>query len=296
MDELDIYIFDNYTEGMEHRIPYVNYRNYCYYDKIITLSCQSGSISINVRFKDYKLTKNSFLVILPGTPFYLIEDSPDVKLDILVVSKEALNVTVQGVVKLYFTKILSRRPLQAVPANVMDMYINILKYLKNFIDRKDNYFYAQIVKNYLSILFYESCNFMMKSTSNNENSKDIRKNELASNFISMVEKNVREHRNVGYYADKLNISAKYLSSVIKEATNRPPIEWIDDYTLFEAKRMLQNTTTPIQNIAYDLDFSTPSHFTMFFKSKTGFTPKEFRKGKADSSTTSHSQFFDTIYK
>ena len=47
--------------------------------------------------------------------------------------------------------------------------------------------------------------------------------------------------------------------------------------MLEAKKMLRNTDESIQTISFDLNFATPSHFSKFFRSKTGMTPKEFRK-------------------
>jgi AraC family transcriptional activator of pobA len=49
--------------------------------------------------------------------------------------------------------------------------------------------------------------------------------------------------------------------------------------LTEAKRQLVFTNQPIHEIAYDLAFSDPSHFTRFFRKQTGTTPQAFREGR-----------------
>ena len=85
------------------------------------------------------------------------------------------------------------------------------------------------------------------------------------------------NRKVEYYAGKIGISAKHLAHIIKKTTGKYPSEWMDNYALLESKKLLRSTDESIQAISYDLNFATPSHFSRFFKEKTGMTPKEFRK-------------------
>lgn len=74
----------------------------------------------------------------------------------------------------------------------------------------------------------------------------------------------------------MNITPKYLSAIIKETTGRPASAWIDDYTVVEARELLTNSDETIQQISYDLGFSSPSHFAKFFRDRTGQKPKEAR--------------------
>jgi AraC-like DNA-binding protein len=74
----------------------------------------------------------------------------------------------------------------------------------------------------------------------------------------------------------LNISAPYLSDLLKTETGKTAKEHIDFYVLKKAKMLLINTRNEnISEIAYRLGFEYPNHFSKFFKNKTGLTPKEY---------------------
>ena len=74
----------------------------------------------------------------------------------------------------------------------------------------------------------------------------------------------------------LNMSAHYLSDLLKSETGKSAKEHIDLHLVNKAKNMLQTTQQSISEIAYDLGFDYPNHFSKFFKSKTGLSPSEFK--------------------
>lgn len=96
-------------------------------------------------------------------------------------------------------------------------------------------------------------------------------------FIELVHTHHRTQRSVGYYAGKLFISPKYLSLIVKEATRRSAAEWIDEYVILEAKNMLRFSGKNIQQVAYELNFTSQSSFGKYFKHLTGMSPSEFLK-------------------
>jgi AraC-like DNA-binding protein len=84
------------------------------------------------------------------------------------------------------------------------------------------------------------------------------------------------YRNVGFYADRLSLTPKYLSRIIKEASGRSAPEWIDDYVILEAKNLLKYSGLAIKEIVYKLNFPSQSVFYKFFKARTGMTPTEYK--------------------
>ena len=99
---------------------------------------------------------------------------------------------------------------------------------------------------------------------------------ILSEFKTLLAKNFINERKVGFYADKLNLSSKYFSTLIKEISDKTAGEWINEMLLLESKVRLKNQNYSIAQIAYDLNFSDPSHFGKFFKKHTGLSPKEFK--------------------
>lgn len=82
--------------------------------------------------------------------------------------------------------------------------------------------------------------------------------------------------NLKFCAEKLNISANYLSDLLKKETGISGREHIHQFVIEKAKTNLLNSTEPINQIAYNLGFEYPSHFNKLFKSYTGISPKEYR--------------------
>lgn len=101
---------------------------------------------------------------------------------------------------------------------------------------------------------------------------------LESEFKNVLNRSDYEGKlQVQYFARKLNLHPNYLNSVIKSKTGRTVTDWISKRTLSLAKTLLLNTPLSLKEIAYQLGFSEPTHFSRFFKNNTQLTPNAFRK-------------------
>ncbi len=134
-----------------------------------------------------------------------------------------------------------------------------------------------IIQNYFSILFYSACNvFFSKRVEKTSKTKNY-KEEIFQSFIAEVEQNYRKEHEVGFYAEKLCLSPKYLSKLIYNISEKTAAEWIKEYILLEATTMLKSTSMTIQQISDELNFANQSHFGRFFKRYTGVSPKKYRR-------------------
>ncbi len=96
-------------------------------------------------------------------------------------------------------------------------------------------------------------------------------------FIVEVYNHYREHREVMYYADCMCVSPSYLSTVVKQKTGKPALQWIIDLVVNEAKQELKYGNKSIKEISAELSFSTQSFFGKYFKKYVGISPKEYRE-------------------
>lgn len=114
-----------------------------------------------------------------------------------------------------------------------------------------------------------------------ERSPRTRKSEIMEHFCTLVMKHFKTNREVSFYAEKLHITPKYLSVILKEldVDQRSAKEWIDSYIIVEIKLLLKSTDLSIQQISEELNFVNPSFFCKYFKSRTGMSPKEYRENK-----------------
>ena len=93
-----------------------------------------------------------------------------------------------------------------------------------------------------------------------------------SSFVRHVRKNCS-----AFYADRLCLSPRYLSSVIRDVSGRTVVEWVNQAVILEAKVLLKHSDLLTYQIADELHFPNPSFFSKFFKRMTGMTPQEYQR-------------------
>jgi len=100
---------------------------------------------------------------------------------------------------------------------------------------------------------------------------------LTTRFTEMVEAEYRSGMNISEYAEALGVTPTHLSRVCNQACGRPASSLLNDRVIFEARRLLRETKTPIQQVASALGFTSPAYFTRAFQHHTGQTPSAFRR-------------------
>ncbi len=81
---------------------------------------------------------------------------------------------------------------------------------------------------------------------------------------------------VSYCADQLNLSANYFGDLIKKETGKTPTEYIHLKVIELAKQKILDPGKSVSEIAFELGFKYPQHFTRFFKKTTGLAPNNYR--------------------
>ena len=131
---------------------------------------------------------------------------------------------------------------------------------------------VEILKKYLEIILLEIYQY------NQENL--VLQNINYQRFLQF-KKDLKEHFNkekaVKFYADKQFISTKTLNIATREIINQSAKQYISEYIVLLAKRMLTSTSFTTTEIAYELGFDEPTNFTKFFKKKEKVTPVMFQK-------------------
>ncbi len=81
---------------------------------------------------------------------------------------------------------------------------------------------------------------------------------------------------VAYCAGELNLSANYFGDLVKKETGQTAQEYIQAKIIDAAKEKIFDQSKSVNQIAFELGFKYPQHFTRLFKQKTGHTPIEYR--------------------
>ncbi|EAY24958.1 AraC family transcriptional regulator [Microscilla marina] len=125
-------------------------------------------------------------------------------------------------------------------------------------------------------LIYCSNSCLLDTTQLDEESNGVC---IFRDFKKLVEQHYQQWHKVGTYASEIPISPKHLSHTVKKLTGKSAKEFIQDRLILEGKRLLIHTRLNIKQIAYELGFEEPLHFSNFFKKKAQVSPSEFRQQK-----------------
>lgn len=82
---------------------------------------------------------------------------------------------------------------------------------------------------------------------------------------------------INYLAEKVHLSASYLSDLLKKETGRSAKDHINDFLVEKAKLLLLGSEDSVSEVAYSLGFNYPHYFSRLFKSKTGLSPQKYRE-------------------
>ena len=99
---------------------------------------------------------------------------------------------------------------------------------------------------------------------------------LFTRFMNMLSVYSKTEREVGFYAAKLCVSAKYLSEVVKKSSGHPASYWINGYAMQEILSLLKRPDLTFAEISHQMNFYNPAHFTRFVTNQTGNSPTELR--------------------
>lgn len=252
---------------------------------IILLVCGGEPFDIEINLEKYTLRPGSFLSIFPGTVVKLYEEPP-VNLDAHVLYFDLaflqnVNINMSAIA----LPPLMKRPLPVIDLEPeeCDMFLRYIEILRlNAQDNANPQVTQNIGTSILAAMFYQLVLFHHRRiqgylTADGASKGSGRRNDYVREFVKLVHIHHARERSVSFYADKLFISAKYLTLLVKEATGRSAAKWIDDFVIMEAKNMLRFSGKNIQQVAYALNFTTQSSFGKYFKHITGMSPTEYQK-------------------
>lgn len=244
-------------------------------DITVAIICISGSMKGTVNLKQYSTKAPCFFVALHDQILQYEYFSEDFSGLFIIMSKRFLtnlSVDIQERVPLFLS--VHDNPWTPLNKAELESMVGYYNMLQKSVRAKDNPHRLEIVKHLTQAFFYGSSYQYHKIPVNEKNSKqDI----LVEKFLNYAQTNYKEHRGLDFYADKLCLTPKYLSKVIKETSGKSANGWIDDYVTLEAKALLKSTNMTIQQISDELNFPSQSFFGKYFKRHTGKSPKEYRK-------------------
>lgn len=270
----DFYVFrassgDHYIEGRTLRM------------KAFTLIlCTDGMENGSVNLRDVSINKGSLLMSFPGNVLKIESGYPMATVRGIMLSQDfmrMMNVDVKNSMPLFMR--LAYNPMIHLTQKQQEDIERYLDLLENISDNDNLAHRDQIVSGLVSSMFFRISDMYEQSTqvaNDKERSVRNRREEYFAKFITLLSNNFKRERTVGFYAEQMCVTPKYLSLLIKEFSGKSAAEWIDYYVITEAKTLLRYSTMSIQEVAYELSFSSQSFFGKYFKHLTGMSPSEYK--------------------
>lgn len=248
-------------------------------DRMLLVVCRTGEIAADIDLERKRMGECSVMVLRPGHHIGSCRVSTDFDGFFITVTQEKLNTILPSL------QYVIPYSLKYNSNSVIEMTVEEqenLTMIYNMIRRKireDRPFTSKALASLFEVLFYDALGIY--ASRSEQGVRKTRREELLSEFIDILEKNFKTERAVSFYADKLFVTPKHLSAVLKEVSGRTAGEWIDNRVILEAKLMLRTTGMNVQEISSALNFSNQSFLGKYFKHLTGTSPRDYRSKLSD---------------
>lgn len=251
-------------------------------DGFVAAYCRQGHFKCTINLKEYEIHDGMLVVNIPNNIIQLepIESGDElVELTIMAVSPKYMNTLSSDLDKIFIDALnILKSPIMEMGPKEVDIALQYFKLFDNVINT-DSEYRNDSVRYLFTSIFYLIGGMLMKRLRIEEENDDqisTRHKSVFESFIELVEKYHNKERSVRFYADKLCISPKYLSQIIKNMSGLSAPEVINKYVILEAQHLLRHTDLSIKEISDQLNFPTTSYFYKYFKTHTGYTPNSYR--------------------
>lgn len=240
--------------------------------------CRGGRIVIEIGGnQQVKVIPGQLLLIPAGKLVQPMLVSTDVEAGALLVSERMLKTALGRQVTIWNRAMYMKEIYVVENAQWLDgleSYTNSI-----FLKREEKPFlFREIVESFFRTMLLLICEELIhhdKMSDNGENASSHDK-EIFNHFLQLLSTQEQKRQRVSLYADKLNITSKYLSSICKRVSGKSPIRWITECVMQDCYRLLLDTDLSIKEISNRLGFPNPSFFGQYFREQSGETPMEFR--------------------
>lgn len=244
--------------------------------------CRKGHFKCTINLTEYEIHDGMLIVNVPNNIIQLEPIDPDevVEMTILAVSPQYMNTLSSDLDKICVDAIsMLKSPIMEITPEGVNIATQYLQLIDNVINA-DSEYRNDSISYLLTSIFYLIGGMLKKRLDAEEEDNDkisSRHKKVFEMFIELVEKYHNKERSVGFYADKLCISSKYLSQIVKNVSGFSAPEIIDKYVILEAQHLLRHSNLSVKEIANQLNFPNNSFFYKYFKLRTGCTPNSYRQ-------------------
>lgn len=247
-------------------------------DLIQTIFIRKGNLIISQNDHEIKLKQHDVFFPEPNKSYQIISKSIDLELLSLVLTKKILDTSIIDLSGYEYNQFFASNKINNYHFNEVEFssLVELLLQLQKRLHEKSTKFVRYIQFNLFYAIVYTT--FSELSKQQPIVLREVsRKDEIVKLFLTDLNEHYTENREAKFYADKLNITVRYLTECCKSITGRTTKELISSVVIRQAKILLSETTQTISEISNELNFSDQYSFGNFFKKQLKISPTQFRK-------------------
>lgn len=242
----------------------------------LTLLCLDGYMRVSLNLTEYRLQRNGIQIVTPGSIGQCLEISPDCR--IAIIAFATVNNLPEGNPQsaLIMRKFLIDNAMLQLSDREMGEMIGFYHQIRQQLVQPERLFTHEIINSYIQIFYYNLCQLMSPYIEQQDTQYVSRKKQIFDQFTLLLRQHYTQERSIGFYADQLCLTPKYLSQVVRNFSGRHAGEWIRDYVILEAKALLKSGQYNVQQVSDMLNFANQSFFGVYFKKAVGCSPSAYQ--------------------
>ena len=245
-------------------------------DGFAAIIMMQGEATVSIDMQTYAIRPDMIVFFNPDSIIRTVKSSSDAAAYCLAFSKSFVNelqIDLSTSLPVYMR--FGKEPVLEVTEQDVAEIRQLFRLIKTMLQSDKERYRQEIIRTLFTAVFYIITEINQRVQPGER--KQGRCEIIFEEFMNLLEQYNKQERNVSFYAEKLGITPKYLSSVVKEVSGKTAARWIDESVILEAKALLKYSGMSIQEIAYHLNFSTHSFFGKYFKQHTGTSPSRYKR-------------------
>ncbi|WP_010253430.1 helix-turn-helix domain-containing protein [Myroides injenensis] len=237
--------------------------------------CTKGKGKILVNYTEYNVEEKMIGAFFPNTIIQVIEEIEEIEVAFIFFSFDSITEMAIITELLTVMQEIEKQRYVFTDDSKFSELLTLHKIMTNQFSITSLY-RDEIVKGLLQTIVYQILRFYHKEASTDSTNNNSHYERIFKKFMSLLFQHYKTERSVSFYADLMCLTPKHFSKLIKEISGKTAGKWIDELVIMEAKVLLRSSNKSITDIALELNFSTTSFFSSYFKKLTNLTPLEYR--------------------
>lgn len=252
-------------------------------DCLLFAFCVNGSLKLSLHEKDVRLKVGNCIIIPPGTLVNSVSAEENCQLTLVGYSFDSISELLTASKETgEIISLLTTRTIITYDFRYLNLRLQSFLSILRFRTRDNDRYREELCIHLFATLFFDvisDIHLLTTPKADSQSKTRKRTDSIYKDFLILLSDDHGKNRSVKFYADKLSITPKYLSKIVKEHSSSPALNIIIGHAVRHIKSDLRYTEIPMKKIADIYKFESYSAFCKFFKTHSGYDPQTYRNGK-----------------